>query len=466
MEKNNQLYRRIPKVDRILEKDFVKEAINEYGKKPVLDEIHRCLQETREKIQECCSAQEVGQLTDAIPILLQTRFRNLRKKHFQHVINATGVVLHTNLGRAPMGEEAVKEALDLMIGYTNLEYDLQKGTRGTRYSHFEELICSVTGAEAAMAVNNNAAAVLLMVSAVAAGKEVVVSRGEQIEIGGKFRIPDIVQQSGAVLREVGTTNKTRIEDYENASGPETGAFLKVHTSNFIMEGFTESVSREELSALGHRNKIPVLEDLGSGVLVDLGKFGLKKEPTVQESICAGVDLVSFSGDKLLGGPQAGILAGKKELIDLCRRHPLTRAFRIDKFTAAMLEKTFDMYRDPGYAEKHIPVLQMLSESEEELMQKAVKLKEILDGSGLPLETATEPCTGVPGGGSLPGQQLASICVRIRKNGMNAQYISEKLRKCDPAVILLVREGQLVLDMRTVFAKEIPVTGQALLSVLK
>lgn len=463
MYKKNELYRIIPKMDVLLKRQNIIKAVQEYGKKPVMDIIRFCLDRVREEIENCNSIEKAKSLVGNLDREIDKGIVQLNKKNYKHVINGTGVVLHTNLGRAPMSEKAVQNVAELMTRYGNLEYNLKEGTRGERYNLFEDLVCNVIGSEAAFAVNNNAAAVLLMISSLASGKEVLISRGEQIEIGGKFRIPDIIRQSGAVLHEVGTTNRTRISDYEDNINDNTGAILKVHTSNFVMKGFTESVPIKELVKLGRKYNIPVLEDLGSGVLADLSSVGLKKEPTVQDSIDSGVDLVTFSGDKLMGGPQAGILAGRKELIDQCKKHPLTRAIRIDKFTAAMLEETFAIYQDLDFAMKNIPVLHMLSQGKEELEEKAKKFKQEMIDSGA--QITIEECTSVPGGGALPDQKIESICVRIKKQGLQPEAVAGKLREGNPALITLVREDSLIIDMRTVFDEEISMAAQLINQIL-
>ncbi|MGN0299191.1 MAG: L-seryl-tRNA(Sec) selenium transferase [Lachnospiraceae bacterium] len=465
MENKQSWYRMIPKMDFILKQDEMQEAILLYGKQPVMEAVNVRLQAIRSEIPKMT---EQSQLEEKLALLETEILEQLEKKserNLKRVINGTGTILHTNLGRAPLSEEMLQRVFHVMSGYSNLEYNLDAGKRGERYSHFEKLLCKITGAEAAMAVNNNAGAVLLMLSAVASGKEMIVSRGEQVEIGGKFRIPDIIDQSGGIRVEVGTTNKTRISDYEEHINERTGVLLKVHTSNFKLIGFTESVEREELTELGHRYDIPVVEDLGSGILMDLSKFGLKKEPTVMESVMAGVDLVSFSGDKLLGGPQAGIIVGKKKWVDRCKKHPLTRALRIDKFTAAMLEEILSVYEDLDYAREHIPVLSMLTESVNVQHQKALRLVKLCDSLTDEYEISVVSCESQAGGGSLPGEQIASAGVRIWKEAMHAGEIEKRLRgQPVPLIVRIEREG-ILLDMRTIFEKEIPEAAEILKTVL-
>jgi L-seryl-tRNA(Ser) seleniumtransferase len=364
------------------------------------------------------------------------------------VINATGVVLHTNLGRAPLACEAVA-AMDRATGYCNLEYDLERGTRGHRHDLVEDLLRQVTGAEAGVVVNNNAAAVLLALAALARGREVVVSRGELVEIGGSFRVPEIMAQSGCTLREVGTTNKTHLADYERAIGPETALLMRVHTSNYRILGFTAAVATDELVALGSRHGLPVLEDLGSGCLVDLGPLGLEREPTVQEVVAAGVDLVTFSGDKLLGGPQAGLLVGRREAVAACARHPLMRALRPGKATLAGLEATLALYRDPGAAPRRVPVLAMLAQDPRELRARAESMAAGLRSAlaeGARIEVKQE--NSQVGGGSLPLQKLPTWVVVVRREGGGVSRLEAALRRYRPPVIARIQEDALLLDPRT------------------
>ena len=329
------------------------------------------------------------------------------------VLNATGTILHTNLGRAPIADTHMAHVAAVATGYSNLEYNLEAGARGERYAHFEQLLCKLTGAEAAMAVNNNAAAVMLILDSMAKGGEVIVSRGELVEIGGKFRIPDVMERSGAALVEIGTTNKTHISDYEEAITEETAALLKVHTSNYRIVGFTDTVSVAELSPIAKDHDIPLIEDLGSGMLIDLSKYGITYEPTVQDSIANGADVVCFSGDKLLGGPQAGIIVGRKKYIDKMKKNQLTRALRIDKFTAAALEVVLQEYLSEEQAIRNIPTLRMITRSLDEVSVDAEQLSQLLEESGLPVQVGMEPCESQIGGGSLPLERIPSMAVTLR-----------------------------------------------------
>lgn len=360
------------------------------------------------------------------------------------VINATGVILHTNLGRAPLSRAAAERVVQLASGYTNLEYDLTAGARGRRDLHAEALLTRLTGAEAAGVVNNNAAATLLTLAAVARGREVIVSRGELVEIGGGFRVPDVMAQSGAVLREIGTTNRTRAADYAAAIGERTAAILRVHPSNFRIEGFTERPSLEELAALGRRFSIPVLEDLGSGLLVG-DVPALRDEPRVVDSVRAGADVVMFSGDKLLGGPQSGLIVGRRELLTAIRSHPFMRAFRVDKMTYAALEATLLAYAEG--CPQDIPVVRMMTTNAEEIGARAERIRERLSGGAL--STAIVDGSSTVGGGSAPGSIIPTRLLRLSHRTLGADALAERLRAADPPIISRIEDGFVVLDLRTV-----------------
>src|SRR5579864_9463085 len=364
---------------------------------------------------------------------LRAELGAVRAPSLRRVINATGVIVHTNLGRAPLAAEALARVLEAARGYSNLELDLEVGERGPRQDHVAGLVRRLTGAEAALVVNNNAAAVLLALAALAEGREVVVSRGELLEIGDGFRIPDVLARSGALLREVGTTNRTRAADYEAAIGPETALVLRVHQSNFRVVGFTQQPRLDELAAVAHLHDLPLVDDLGSGALVDIGD-----EPTARQSLAAGADLVCFSGDKLLGGPQAGIVVGRADLVERLRRHPLQRALRADKLTLAVLEGTLALYLD---APRDIPVLQMLEESPESVRARATRLAELTGGD-------VEETVARAGGGALPLAELPSYACALEEE------LAAKLRTSDPPVIAVVRDGRTLLDCRTIREDEV------------
>lgn len=460
----NLLYRNIPKVDVLLEDSAIQELIGRYGKETVMESVHIETDRLRAYIAKSENEEEARKEISLLVSRVEKTVTDMHTPNMRMVVNGTGTILHTNLGRAPISEEHMKKVLSLVSGYSNLEYNLDAGKRGERYSHFEKLLCRLTGAEAAMAVNNNASSVLLILSSLAKGGEVIVSRGELIEIGGKFRIPDVMEQSGASLVEVGTTNKTHYDDYEDAVTEETKALLKVHTSNYRIVGFTDSVGIDELIPLAREKGIPVIEDLGSGVLIDLAKYGLAHEPTVQESIAKGADVVCFSGDKLLGGPQAGIIIGKKKYIDKMKKNQLTRALRIDKFTAATLELVLQEYLSEEKAVQNIPVLRMLSESQESVAGRAHRLCGILKERKLPVKTEVKPCESQIGGGSLPLERIPSTAVTIRPEEISVNELEERMRRLPVPIIPRTVNDEILLDMRTVSEQEIDViAGQLAVS---
>lgn len=463
MEKK-ELFRKIPKIDKLLESEEAGKLCAEYGYSLMSAAARTAAEEIRGQILQGGEKQAVENLSRIFDRMSEILLEQ-DKQRMRPVINASGVILHTNLGRAPLGKAVIEGITQMMTSYANLEYDLGAGIRGRRYDHFADIIRTLTGAEAAIAVNNNAGAVLLMLSALTAGGEVIVSRGELIEIGGKFRVPEVMEQSGSRLVEVGTTNRTYPEDYEDAVTGETKAFLKVYTSNYRITGFTRETTVEELSAAAHKAGVPLLVDLGSGCMVNLKKYGLPGEDTVAEVLKKGADLVCFSGDKLLGGPQAGIIAGKKELVGRISRHPLTRALRIDKFTAAALEATLRIYLDEKKALKEIPVLEMLMRPVEQMEQMARTLKENLDACAeTQAENRVKTQTKIRivttkakiGGGALPEEELPSVCVSIRSDKISAEELSRRFRLADTPVIGRIEEDAVLLDMRTVFAEEISV----------
>lgn len=445
----NSLYRSIPKVDVILEDVRIKQAIKKYSRDAVMEAIHIRMDTLRSLIAKAPDEESAKrEIFELIPGILRTLV-DMHTPNMRQVINGTGTILHTNLGRAPISREHMKKAFDLVTGYSNLEYNLEEGRRGERYSHFEKLLCKITGAEAAMAVNNNASSVLLILSSLAKGGEVIVSRGELIEIGGKFRIPDVMEQSGARLVEVGTTNKTHFSDYETAITEDTKALLKVHTSNYKIIGFTESVAIDELMPLSVEHHIPVVEDLGSGVLIDLSRYGLTYEPTVQESIAKGADVVCFSGDKLFGGPQAGIIVGKKKYIDMMKKNQLTRALRIDKFTAAIIELVLQEYLSEENAVQNIPVLRMITEPLDEVAKRARSFARILRGCDLPAKIDVVSCESQIGGGSLPLERIESMAVSIRPDNISVPELEYRMRHLPVPIIPRVVNDSVMLDIRTI-----------------
>ena len=462
----NMLYRSIPKVDVLLENPDIVTLIENHHRDVVVDVIREEIDKLRNFIKENDDINLIEEKINNLIENIKISTEKVYSYNIKKVINGTGTILHTNLGRAIISRKHADYLSEVVTSYSNLEYNLEEGKRGERYSHFEKLICKITGAEAAMAVNNNAAAVMLVLSSMAAEKEVIVSRGELVEVGGKFRIPDVMKSSNAHLVEIGTTNKTHLEDYEDAISENTGAFLKVHTSNFKILGFTESVSIEELCKLGREKDIPVIEDIGSGVLIDLSEYGLEYEPTVQDSIKAGVDVVSFSGDKLLGGPQAGIIVGKKKYIDKMKKNPLTRAFRIDKFTATILEMIFHEYLNEEDAIKNIPVLSLITKDLKEIEKNANALFNKIENLENVADINVEDTFSQIGGGSLPAERIKSKSVTIMPKNISTQSLEAKLRAGKNPVVGRISEEKLIIDMRTVLEDEIDILAQKLIDILK
>ena len=438
-------YRNLPNVNSILENDAVQEIVSLYKRDWVVELVRETIDQARETISK-------GHACPTLPEIISTikdRVALLTVQSPRRVINATGVIIHTNLGRSPLSDNAMEAALAASAGYSDLEFDLSSGRRGSRQSHLQSLLKEITGAEASLVVNNNASALLLGLSALADGKEVIVSRGEAVEIGGGFRVPDVMEQSGAVLIDVGTTNRTYVRDYANSLTPQTGVFLKAHASNFRVEGFTAEVSIGELVELGRVNDIPVIHDVGSGALLDTDKYGLAHEPTPQESIAAGAGLVMFSGDKLLGGPQAGIISGDRVLVEKLSRHPLARAIRIDKISLASLTATL-MHYLKGEAEAEIPIWKMISARPDQIRLRAQKWKESVQVDAEIIESKS-----AVGGGSLPGETLNSWSLAINSVGVSggAQALVKRLRENVPPIIARIEGDKVLLDPRTVMENE-------------
>jgi L-seryl-tRNA(Ser) seleniumtransferase len=447
-EKDHPL-RSLPQVQRLLEMPAATSLCSAYGRAAVTQSLRDALQELREQIV----AGTLGGAPDAEALIARCvpRLAARRRRGLRRTINATGIVLHTNLGRAPLAPEAIAAIAEVAAGYCNLEIDLATGRRGSRTQAVETLLCELTGAEAALAVNNGAAAILLALSALASGGEVIISRGELVEIGGGFRVPDVIRQGGARLVEVGTTNKTRLEDYRAAIGPDTRVLLKVHQSNFRTIGFASATSIAELSELARARGLPLIADLGSGSLHDgLGS----SEPTLRAALSQGADLVTCSGDKLLGGPQAGLVLGAKALVDPLRIHPLSRAVRLDKLSLAALEATLLLHRD---SPQQVPLRRMLGQSEAELKARAVRLQGLVEGATL------ERTEAFAGGGALPEERIVSWAVVLRTS-VAADEVAGLLRVGDPAVIARINEGRLLLDMLAVADDDLEELGAALSAV--
>lgn len=444
----NMLYRSIPKVDVLLEDPEIQGLIETYSRDTVVESIHLEMDALRKYIGTCEDEEKTKEQIENLNTNVRRTVTAMHTPNMRSVINGTGTILHTNLGRAPISQKHMNRIAQIATGYSNLEYNLEAGRRGERYSHFEKLLCKITGAEAAMAVNNNAAAVMLILSSLAKGGEVVVSRGELVEIGGKFRVPDVMEQSGATLVEVGTTNKTHYDDYESAITEETKALLKVHTSNYRIVGFTDTVGIDELIPIAKEHDIPVIEDLGSGVLIDLSKYGITYEPTVQDSIRKGADVVCFSGDKLLGGPQAGIIIGKKKYIDMMKKNQLTRALRIDKFTATALELVLQEYLSEENAIQNIPVLKMITKSYDETVAEAKTFKRMLQRAKLPAAYEVVDCESQIGGGSLPLERIPSAAVAIHPEKISVPELEERMRHLPVPIIPRTVNDTILLDVRT------------------
>jgi len=460
------MLRLLPKVDRLLNLFPITDLIKIHPRKIVLDAAREALAEMREAILNGSLALEKENVMPRLEPLIREKLKNYVQSSFRRVINATGVVIHTNLGRSPLPCAALKSIMDIGRGYSNLEYSLNKGERGDRLSHIEDLLKRVTGADGALAVNNNAGAVLLALNTLSDKREAIVSRGELVEIGGSFRIPDIIVKSGAVLVEVGTTNRTRIEDYENAITEKASLLLKVHRSNFEVSGYTGDTSLKELVGLALSRNLLTMVDLGSGCIVDLAPFNYGKEPTVKEVLSEGADIVTFSGDKMFGGPQAGIILGKNELCRRLRENPMYRALRVDKFTLAALEATLRLYLDPQNAAKSIPTLRMVMEPLKAVSRRANALVRSIKPSlteewkvGVIAEEARV------GGGALPLAKIPTMAVSLYSRRTPPDELEKQLRSWSPPIIGRVAENRVVLDMRTVTGKEAREIARAVTSLI-
>jgi len=467
-DKQQTFLRMLPAVDYILELAKADSFFDPVPKSVLVRSIRSVVEKFRMTIIEAQQDLTEADLSDAVLVnTIKNSVKSAMAPVLTRVINATGVVVHTNLGRSLLSDDAVQNLLSIASGYSNLEFDLSKGMRGSRYSIVEDILCEITGAEAAMVVNNNAGAVFLSLETLAKDKKVIVSRGELVEIGGSFRIPDVMAKSGGILKEVGTTNRTHVKDYENAIEHDTGLLLKVHKSNYSVVGFTAEVSLEALVALGAKYKIPVMEDLGSGTFVDFSKYGLLKEPTVQESVKAGVDIVTFSGDKLLGGPQAGIIVGKKDLLMKIKGNPINRALRIDKLTLAALESTLRHYRNIDREIDSIPTLRMLTLSLAHIESKAKTLAEMLENiNDARLSVDLIDTTSRPGGGALPLLTLPSKGVGVKVQGISANSVEEQMRNHEIPIIGRIEEDLFIMDLRTISDDELPTIKHAVEHMLK
>ncbi|MCR8746538.1 L-seryl-tRNA(Sec) selenium transferase [Romboutsia lituseburensis] len=445
----------LPSVDEVLGISKIVDILKEYPRSLVLESIREAIDLKRKEITNL-KQDELNTFNLNNEKIIENVLNRLRINYslsLKKVINATGTVVHTNLGRSLLSETLKDELWESASRYSNLEYNLDKGERGSRYDHLTNTIKRLTKAEDVLVVNNNAAAVLLVLSTLAKDKEAIVSRGELVEVGGSFRIPSIMELSGAKLVEVGATNKTHLKDYENAINEDTSILMKVHTSNYRILGFTESIEVDELSKLGKKYDIPVIEDLGSGVFIDLSKYGLSYEPTVLDSINKGADIVTFSGDKMLGGPQAGIIVGKKDYIEKMKKNQLTRALRVDKLTICALESTLRMYLDEEKAIKEIPTLRMLTYKLEELEEKANKLLNMINKLNLDADIWIEDGLSQVGGGSMPLETIKTKVISITPKNMNVSTLEKKLRLGEANIIARIYDNKYVLDVRTIFDDE-------------
>ena len=464
----NDFFPLIPKVDELLNSSEIKPYFKTIPRALIVEAIRDEIDKIRKKLMKMEDEDLPSNFNIDQAKLINDTIKNMCKKNefnLRKVINATGVVLHTNLGRAILSESIIGQIASIAGNYSTLEFDIKTGERGSRYDHVEQILTKLTGAESALVVNNNAAAVLLVLGTMAKNKEIILSRGQLVEIGGSFRIPEVMEQSGATLVEIGTTNKTHLSDYEKAINEETAALLKVHTSNYKIMGFTKEVELASLVELGARYNIPIIEDLGSGTLIDLSKYGIQKEPTVQESIAAGVDVVTFSGDKLLGGPQAGIIIGKKKYIDPMKSNPLTRAFRVDKLTLSALEATLKLYYDEEIAISKIPTLNMLTISSADLEKKAEELKKRLDNNVENYLVEIIHGFSQVGGGSLPLVELPTMFVTVKPHKISINKCEELLRNYKIPIIARISDNKLILDVRTIDVKDFEIISEAITYIM-
>lgn len=449
------LLRQLPSVEEILREPATRTLLQRLPRWAVLDGVREALERARRRI--LAGGEPPGDLVAVAATLAETAARpSLRR-----VINATGVILHTNIGRACLPEAALQAALEAGRAYSTLEFDLEAGGRGSRQVHVEGLLTRLTGAEAALAVNNNAAAVLLAINTLAEGREVLVSRGELVEIGGSFRIPDVMRKAGGLLREVGTTNRTHLRDYEAALSERTALLLKVHPSNFAIVGFTAAVPLAELVALGRRHHVPVMVDLGSGALADLSPYGVTGEETVPAVLREGPDLVTCSGDKLLGGPQAGLVVGRRALVEKLRKNPLARAVRIDKLSLAALAATLRLYLEGPAAVEAIPTLRCIALPAATIRARAEAAAEAARAAGGDLSAEVIPGTSEVGGGASPTEALPTFLVAVRSRSRTAEALEAALRRHDPPVLARIKDGSVLLDLRTVAPEELAALTAAL-----
>ncbi len=468
--KKKEILKELPKIDELMllleEKGIFAKAPRDIVKsacRQVVDEMRRKILDAKD---EAGLPGYPGQFGEYAAQRVEEAVSGLGRCRFRRVVNATGIILHTNLGRAPLCPEAIERIIEVGSGYSNLEFDLETGQRGLRYDHVRGVLCALSGAEDALAVNNNAAAVLLVLNTLADGKEAIVSRGELVEIGGEFRIPEVMEKSGARLREVGSTNRTRLEDYERAINADTGVILKVHTSNFRIVGFTEEAELKDLASLGKKHGVPVMDDLGSGCFIDLERYGLEKEPTVQDALSTGVDVITFSGDKLLGGPQAGIILGKENILKRIKKNPLNRALRIDKLTLAALEATMIQYLQPENAVSNLRILKALTEPLPAVMRRAKRLLSMLRKAHMEgLLMTVKEGSSLAGGGALPTRDIPTALLSIRSERISSSGLEASLRRLEVPIIARIADEEVLFDLRTIDEKELQVIVDGLKNVI-
>ena len=444
--------RHLPSVNELIESPQLKGLVDKVSHNVVVTEVRSFLDGLREDLQETAAEMNIPTRTEIADRIAAWIATDQRPK-LRPVINATGILLHTGLGRSPLSDAALAAIHECASGYASVEVNLESGERSQRVEAVEKLITELVGGEAALVVNNNAGATLLTLSALATGGEVIVSRGHLVEIGGSYRLPDVMTTSGAILREVGTTNKTRIGDFENAVNDQTKALLRVHTSNYVVAGFTEQPSLEQLVKCGRAHNLPVIDDIGSGALVDYAKYGLTGEPLAKDSLSSGADVVLFSGDKLMGGPQCGIIVGSKRIIKRITQHPLTRALRVDKTTLAALAATLRQYRNVEEAEKSIPLLQLLSASIDNLKNRAERLAPQISACPFVESAEAIESTTFLGGGSIPTQELPTYCVAVTPKDIGLNQFADQLRRGEPSVFGRVQQDRFWIDLRSVMAKQ-------------
>ncbi len=464
----NKLLREIPSVDVLLRSPEIKEMAQVYHRSMILRAVQQILDEKRKIILNMDESTDISssQLNMINTEDIRQVISKMKEPSLKRVINATGIIIHTNIGRAPLSDDAVQAVTDAAKYYTNLEFNISTGKRGKRYSHVKGLLQEITGAESGLVVNNNAAAVLLCLSTFAKGYEVIISRGEMIEIGGSFRIPEIMEQSGAKLVEVGSTNRTHLEDYKNAINQNTRMILKVHTSNYRVVGFTSEVEIADLNKLAKENNIPLLFDMGSGNFIKAEELGLKDEPTVQDEVLSGADIVTFSGDKLLGGPQAGIIVGKSKYLDQLVKSPLNRALRIDKLTLAALEATLKAYVLSDDQAGDIPVIKMLKIPENELKKKAEAMVSVIKNRGILCKATVSKDSSQVGGGAYPLHDIPTYVVSVDTAPLAVNEFENKLRKLTPPVIARIKSDRVLFDMRTLLDDEVDILPDLICSIIK